>query len=204
MQKSFMKHSLISKYLFYILPLSFSFSIDIPINTNDKWETIQSYPIKIESLLYNGFPFCKSTKTISAPIKEVTELLEDKKNYYKIFDRIVHSKAVTKDIVHIKLDMPFPFSGRDYVIKYTKKYENHDIIFTFKASQEIDIPIDKGYVRLINASGGWILHPINENNTEVTYLWNGELLGEFPDWALKRAWLQQGSEVISWIEEALQ
>jgi hypothetical protein len=35
-------------------------------------------------------------------------------------------------------------------------------------------------------------------------MWNGELLGDFPDWALTRAWIEQGNEVMTWIEEALE
>ena len=42
-----------------------------------------------------------------------------------------------------------------------------------------------------------------DNQTEITYTWNGELLGDFPDWALTRAWEQQGSEVIAWLKEAI-
>ena len=59
-------------------------------------------------------------------------------------------------------------------------------------------------MRLIRASGEWKLSPLDSNQTEITYTWNGELLGDFPDWALTRAWEQQGIEVINWLREAIE
>ena len=39
--------------------------------------------------------------------------------------------------------------------------------------------------------------------TELIYTWNGELLGDFPNFALTRAWQEQGNEVMGWLKEAL-
>ena len=50
----------------------------------------------------------------------------------------------------------------------------------------------KNYIRLVNASGLWKLDKIDSSNTKVTYLWNGELLGDFPSWALSKASISQG------------
>jgi hypothetical protein len=44
---------------------------------------------------------------------------------------------------------------------------------------------------------------LDDKNTEVTYTWNGELLGDFPNWALTRAWETQGEEVLTWLKDAL-
>ena len=199
-----MIHSLMNKYILTLLIVSFSFAIQIPLNVDTDWETLETNAILIQWQKYDGFPFCKATKILSATMEELTQLLEDKENYYKIFDRIEYSKLLTPEIVHIKLDMPFPFSGRDYIVKYTKNNIEKDFIYSFTATTEIEISIDDDYVRLINASGGWILHPIDAQTTELTYMWNGELLGDFPNWALTRAWIEQGNEVMTWIEDALQ
>jgi len=199
-----MIHSLMNKYILTLLIVSFSFAIQIPLNVDTDWETLETNAILIQWQKYDGFPFCKATKILSATMEELTQLLEDKENYYKIFDRIEYSKLLTPEIVHIKLDMPFPFSGRDYIVKYSKNNIGNDFIYSFTATTEIEISIDDDYVRLVNASGGWILHPIDEHTTELTYMWNGELLGDFPDWALTRAWVEQGNEVMTWIEDALQ
>ena len=188
-----------NKFIFTLLSVSFSFSIQIPLDVDTKWESLQTKAVIIEWQKYDGFPFCKATKIFSATMEELTQLLEDKENYYKIFDRTEYSMPLTPEIVHIKLDMPFPFSGRDYIVKYTKNNIEKDFIYSFTATTEIEISIDDDYVRLINASGGWILHPIDTQTTELTYMWNGELLGDFPSWALKIAWKEQGIEVLKWL-----
>ena len=48
--------------------------------------------------------YCRATKTISATMEDIAQLLEDKENYYKIFDRIEYSKLLTPEILHIKLE----------------------------------------------------------------------------------------------------
>ena len=193
-----------NKFTFSLIISSISFSMQIPLDVDTNWEALQAKTVVIEWQKYDGFPFCRATKIISSPIEDLIQLLEDKKNYYKIFDRIEYSKPLTPEIVHVKLDMPFPFSGRDYIVKYTKNNIEKNYIYSFTATTEIEISIDDDYVRLINASGAWILHPIDEHTTELTYMWNGELLGDFPDWALTRAWVEQGNEVMIWIEDALE
>jgi hypothetical protein len=193
-----------NKFIFTLLIASFSFAIQIPIHVDSNWKSLQIKSVHIEWQYYDGFPFCRATKTVSASMEEIILLLEDKENYYNIFDRIEYSVPLSKEIVHIKLDMPFPFSGRDYIVKYSQKQIDDNYYYTFEATTEIPISVDSNYIRLINAGGGWILHPIDGHTTELTYMWNGELLGKFPDWALTRAWIEQGNEVMTWIEEALQ
>jgi hypothetical protein len=47
------------------------------------------------------------------------------------------------------------------------------------------------------------LTALEPNKTKVIYAWNGELLGNFPDFALTRAWVTQGTEVLNWLDEEL-
>jgi hypothetical protein len=59
------------------------------------------------------------------------------------------------------------------------------------------------HVRLPNAAGIWILTALEPNKTKVIYAWNGELLGNFPNFGLTRAWVTQGTEVLNWLDEEL-
>ena len=66
------------------------------------------------------------------------------------------------------------------------------------------MPLEKHYVRLSRSTGEWRLKSIDSTHTEFTYTWNGELLGNFPNWALPRAWKEQGIEVITGFKKAVE
>ena len=103
--------------------------------------------------------------------------------------------------------MPFPFSSRDYIVQYTEvpgKYLEYDTLFDFKEYRWINydkfnIPVEEGYVRLPQAAGKWRLVKLKNGKTRIEYIWNGELLGNFPSWGLTKAWKEQGTEVLSWL-----
>ena len=101
------------------------------------------------------------------------------------------------------LDMPFPFSGRDYVIKYSSEKDENIWKFSFYAVDHPEGTLKPGVVRLDNAAGIWILKGLPNNKTMVTYAWHGELLGNFPDFGLNKAWITQGTEVLTWLDKAL-
>ena len=178
--------------------------IILPDENNENWKVINTKKAWVGSKGYKGVDWCRAKGILNAPIEEVRNIIEDKKNYPNVFKRIDEIQILTDEIVYIALDMPFPFSGRDYIIKYTKLQDNNDLIYRFAAVPDSEVPIQKDYVRLLHAAGEWHLHSLNSKSTEVTYIWNGELLGDFPNWALTRAWKTQGQEVMTWLKEAVE
>jgi len=175
-------------------------SIDSIIN----WNIIQEEDIQIRWTDYNGYPICQTISVLPFSIESISSIVENVENYPNVFKRIHRTNILDKDIVHVMLDMPLFLSNRDYVIQY-KKNKTQDIWeFTFSAVKHINAPESKNYVRLVNAAGKWKLIPGNNNQTSVTYTWNGELLGDFPSFALKRAWRTQGNEIIHWLSDALE
>ena len=181
------------------------FSLDrLPPEQFSDWNVIAENRVWIGWRQYDGFPWCRAKSTFNSPAAEIIAILEDKQNYSNIFKRVESARILTDDIVHISLDMPFPFSSRDYVVSYSQDQDDEDIIYRFHAVDHPDGQLNDGYVRLVNAAGEWRLHPITINSTELSYTWNGELRGDFPDWALVRAWETQGEEVMDWLREALQ
>ena len=75
--------------------------------------------------------------------------------------------------------------------------------FSFYAVDHPKGILKPGVVRLDNAAGIWILKGLPNNKTMVTYAWHGELLGNFPDFGLNKAWITQGTEVLTWLDKAL-
>ncbi len=167
------------------------------------WVTLQKEPINIEWRDYNGFPISKANSVLDYDITLIANAIQDLDNYPNIFKRVTKTRRINNDIVQIVLDMPFPFSGRDYIIQYTIENNNDNWIFSFKSVKNPSVKIESDHVRLPNAAGVWILSRLSKNKTSVTYAWNGELLGNFPDFGLERAWITQGTEVLHWLDESL-
>ena len=168
-----------------------------------EWNIIQEGDIELKWTNYQGFPICKVSSLLPYPIESVAKIIEDVEHYPKVFRRIHEVKILEKNTVHIMLDMPFLLADRDYVIKHKKRKKDSGWEFSFVSENHKNAPLNKNYIRLINAAGKWELSPKNQNETLLSYTWNGELLGDFPDFALQRAWKTQGNEIIQWITYAL-
>ena len=187
-----------------IIPLFLICSELLPPTDHVEWNIIQNDEIWIGCTDYGDLQWCRAKSILQAPMESISAIIENKSNYPAVFKRVESATIITDEIVHIVLDMPFPFYGRDYIVSYTQYEENGDSIYRFQSVKNSGIPIHKDYVRLIHAAGEWRLHSLDTENTVVTYTWNGELLGDFPDWALTRAWKTQGDEVFNWLKEAVQ
>lgn len=182
----------------------FQAGVILPPNSFENWEILTEGKIWIVWQHAGEFDWCRAKSTLDAPIADVRKIIEDKKNYPNIFKRIESTHIITDEIVYIALDMPFPFSSRDYVVKYIQEEKEDDFIYRFHSVIHPEVPLNVKYVRLIHAAGEWRLSSLDSTKTEITYTWNGELLGDFPDWALTRAWKQQGLEVMTWLKEAVE
>ena len=192
------------KHLILFLYFSFCqvFALDFDkIQKIKDWELLQKEKVKIEWASYGDFPVSRAEIILKHNINLISSKIENIENYSSIFERVTETKKLDKDIIQIVLDLPFPFSGRDYVVKYSKEIlQNGSWIFKFSSVKHPDAKLKSGHVRLHNAAGMWILEPINLNSTRVTYAWNGELLGNFPEVALTKAWTKQGTEVLTWLD----
>ena len=173
-----------------------------PLHNVENWNVLQDKKIWIGWAEEGDIPWCKAQTTFPFIMDKIAEILENKTNYPNVFKRIEATTILEPEIVHIMLDMPFPITSRDYIVKYTTYLTGNDLLYQFRAVNHEKASPTKSYIRLVNAAGEWRLSPVNNNETKVTYTWNGELLGDFPDWALPRAWKTQGNEVLNWLLEA--
>ena len=199
-----------NKSIFVLIVLSGMFSViyaEIKLDSIEyvtDWNIIQKNEPEIRWTTYEGYPICQATSVLPFSIESISSIIEDVRNYPKVFKRIHKTNILEKDIIHVMLDMPFLLSDRDYVIKYKKNKTQDNWEFTFRAVKHTNAPLEKDYVRLVNAAGKWKLISKDDNQTLVSYTWNGELLGDFPNFALERAWKTQGNEIIHWINDALE
>tara|TARA_B100001013_G_scaffold343628_1_gene271759 strand:+ start:6915 stop:7511 length:597 start_codon:yes stop_codon:yes gene_type:complete len=187
---------------FTIISYGFSARLVVPDHLNN-WNILQESDVWVGWTMKDDIQWCQAEKVLPFDIKKIASIIEDKGNYPNVFKRIEDTAILDADVVHISLDMPFPFSGRDYIVRYVSNITDNEYTYTFTAYDEIKVPERKNYVRLINAGGRWNVTTLEKGKTKVTYTWNGELRGDFPNWALERAWKVQGTEVMNWLYKAL-
>ena len=194
---------LTSLYICFLFSLVLS--IDISYIDNDKnWQQLQNKEIKIYHKIINDQPYSKASKIFNFNSYEIKSILDDKKNYPKNFKRIMFCDSIIKDVVHIGVKLPFPFNPRDYVVEY--KYFKNDgkEYYIYSSVQKSTIKNTSRFIRLPNASGIWLMEQLSKDKTKLTYLWQGELLGNFPSWVLQRVWKEQGNELLTQLEIALE
>ena len=189
--------------LILIASIHFVFAKVVAPDDITNWNVIQHGNIWIGWAEKTDIQWCRSISTLPYSINAVMGVIEDKKHYPEIFDRVEDVQIFENDIIHLMLDMPFPFSGRDYIVQYTFHKHGSNFAYRFQSVKDRRVPLQDEYVRLPNAAGEWYLQPTDDGYTQIRYTWNGELLGDFPNWALTRAWKEQGNEVIDWLDKAL-
>ena len=187
--KNIMKLLLVSSF---ILGSLFS---QMPSKDFDGWNLLQDNDIIIE-YIQNDFPWCKASIKLPYSVDEILVVVENVNDYKEILHSVLYSKKDENDIAHIRINYPFPFTDREYIVKFKKIFDDNDVVYAFSTNDKLNENIDSDYIRLINAQGEWRLSPLNENLTEVSYTWNGELRGDFPSWSLSKAWLRHGNEVL--------
>lgn len=177
--------------------------INLPPNNFNNWNILQNDITWIGWTEFENYPICKAERILNHNFNMVSNAIQDKQNYPNIFERITQVKLYEKDIIHIYLDMPFPISSRDYIVKYETSETDKSKEFYFYSVRHPNSVQFEDSIRLPNAGGKWTIKKLDNNKTKVTYIWNGQLLGDFPDWALTNAWTTQGEEVLDWLNSAL-
>jgi len=195
--KNIMKLLLIS---LFILGSLFS---QMPSKDFDGWNLLQDSHINI-GYIQKDFPWCKASINLPYTVDEILVVVENVNGYKEILHSVLYSKKDENDIAHIRINYPFPFTDREYIVKFNKIIDDNDIVYAFSTNDKLNENIDPDYIRLINAKGEWRLSPINESLTEVSYMWNGELRGDFPSWSLSKAWLRHGNEVLGSLRDKLE
>lgn len=159
------------------------------------WEVLDSSPVRIECTEVSGKPWCRSTGLIAAPVDQVATALEDMAGQSDVFEAVSQIDTLGDDTYRIVLDFPGMFADRDYVAKFEKLTEGDARIYRWKPVTHPNAPATDDIVRLSRMEGEWRLEPAGAE-TRATYLWQAELMGSFPTWALSTARKKAGNEAL--------
>ena len=174
----------------------------MPLKDFEDWNILQDTDIQI-GYVEKKFPWCKASIDLPYTLNEILVVIENVNDYKKMLDSVIYSTKNDNDVAHIRINYPFPFTDREYIVKFVKILDGNDIVYAFETNEELNKSIDPDYIRLINAKGEWRLSPISDNLTKVSYTWNGELRGDFPSWSLTKAWTKHGNEVLGNLRDKL-
>ena len=162
---------------------------------DSNWEVLNKEEVLIK-VLKSDYPHCKAELLINHPMDRVLDVVEDIKNYKLFFKSLIISDTNEQDEVRLAINMPFPFTDRDYTIKFRRLETDSTVSYLYNPIVTEDFPEDKNYIRLIDARGGWTLLKLDSKKTLVTYEWNGDMRGSFPNWAYSKSWIKQGTEIM--------
>ena len=161
------------------------------LQDNDVWIGVSQYDMKIETAK------CKAEIIIDATFPQILDVIEDIENYKIFFDSIIISDINDKDEVRLAIDMPLFFSSRDFTIVFNKIVSDSNVKFLYRPVNSLSYPVDDKYIRLVEANGGWYLDKVDSYNTKVSYIWKGDLLGNFPKRLYPTSWTKQGNEIMN-------
>ena len=207
--KKYIQHSYqINRKIKTIILLFLLCSLLLSQNIIESWNILQKDSVVIK-YKQEKFPICEANMLIHANIQDVLLVVEDLVNYKVFFDSIIISDINDKDEVRLAINMPFPFSDRDYTVKFSKNYvkinnDDKNVNFLYESVISNSYPLDSKYIRLVNAQGGWFINYVDSNYTNIKYQWNGEMLGNFPELAYTKAWIQQGNEIMLNLNDEVQ
>ena len=169
---------------------------------NSDWEVLKDKEVLIK-VLKSDYPHCRTELVINHPMNRVLDVIEDVGNYKSFFSSIVISDINEFNEVRLAINMPFPFTDRDYTVKFKRLEDNNSISYLYEPIITQSFPEDRKYIRLIDARGGWTLVSADNNSTLVMYDWNGDMRGNFPNWAYSQAWIRQGREIMLDLREEI-
>lgn len=168
------------------------------------WTVLQSDPWWVGCTPVSGVQWCRSEGEIAAPLDSIYAIVGNIGRYPAVFKRIEQADLVESDVAWIRIAMPFLLADRDYVARFTKRKDASSAVVDWVPAVSATAPPQSDAVRLPRAEGQWRLDAVGPARTRVAYTWNGDLGSDFPSWALQRAWVTQGAEVLTWIRDAVE
>ncbi len=159
------------------------------------WEELRDDIVRVECTEVGGEPWCRSHGLVAAPIDRLTQTLEHMAEHQDKFETVLSIRTLAPDTLHVTLDYPGMLSDRDYVAKYSRSTRDGEQIYSWTPVTHPEAPPRRGVVRLTQYGGEWRLRA-DGANTRVTYLWQADLGGSFPSWAVGLARRKAGHEAL--------
>ncbi len=165
------------------------------------WETLQQAPVRVECTTWQEAPWCRATGVFGAAPATVASTLEAMDRHTEVFHALVQIEQLAPGLVHAVLDYPSPLADREYVARYESRTDGQTQIYAWAPATHAGASLDPDRVLLSEMAGEWQLTPEGPG-TQVIYLWQADIGGSPPAWALPRARKLTGTSVLQDLAKA--
>lgn len=138
----------------------------------------------------NGLVEVRAQMQVETSYSGFLLLLEDSDNVPNWIDNVSHSEVLmqissNENIVYTQFKAPWPARDRD-MVTYSK-YEVEDGQFTLTIKDASNyLAKESGYIRINEVDALWVLQPLTNGLTHITYTAYANAGGILPDWLMNR------------------
>lgn len=138
----------------------------------------------------NGLVEVRAQMQVETSYSGFLLLLEDSDNVPNWIDNVSHSEVLmqfssNENIVYTQFKAPWPARDRD-MVTYSK-YEVKDGQFTLAIKDASNyLAKESGYIRINEVDALWVLQPLTNGLTHITYTAYANAGGILPDWLMNR------------------
>ncbi|MCE0915855.1 START domain-containing protein [Pseudomonas sp. NMI760_13] len=171
--------------LLLLLPTTASLADDWQLAHQE--DGIDVYLSNVDGSPYQQF---RGITRIKASVRTLTDLQENLRVACKWLYACADMRLLEVDgdttWVYLTTALPWPAKPRDMVLKVRTERLDDDTLVRHLSAEPGRVPATPGLIRVRRLSGEWIMRPLGERETEVTYQLRADPAGDVPGWLANR------------------
>jgi regulatory protein YycH of two-component signal transduction system YycFG len=133
---------------------------------------------------------------VNSPVHLIEKQLDNVNDYPNWQDNCDYAKVIEQQSPNVQYeryytDTPWPITDRDLVMKMVKEKNKNGSIKYIRTNAPDKFPLDKDFMRIQEAGGEWLLEPLSEHQSKLTYQFYADPGGSLPAW-LVNSFIVQG------------
>ncbi|MFJ3076036.1 START domain-containing protein [Pseudomonas sp. NPDC087029] len=132
----------------------------------------------------------RGVSTIKASVRTLVDLQENLRVACKWLYACDQMRLVGVDgdstWVYLTTNLPWPTLPRDIILKVTTERLDDGTLVRHLSAEPNKLPEEPGLIRVQHLNGEWVMKPLGERETEVTYQLQADPAGDVPGWLANR------------------
>lgn len=178
--------------LYGMMILLWGFTCTTAAYAQENWELqkeedgIKVYTSPVEG---SGIKAFKAETVMEGDLSSFVAILKDVEAFPELYSSNSYTELIeqtdTFQLQYSRTKLPWPLTDRDgvYANSFRQHYGHKTVTITVDAVSDIR-PEDEGFVRISEATGFWMLHPLGDQTVEITYQMHAEPGGSLPSWVI--------------------